>query len=93
MRRPTGDTVIVSKGNPTSARGHHPDAERCGSAVAEEIPSTFANPRGLSTVEREARPAELRFTLPGLTENDKVMSDQYEACPKDDLHNTLCEHR
>lgn len=36
MRRPTGDTVIVSKGNPTSARGHHSDAERCGSAVAEE---------------------------------------------------------
>ena len=85
MRRPTWDTVIVSKGNPTSASGHHPDAERCGSAVAEMIPSTFTNPRGLSTVEREARPAEVALhaaALPGLTENDKVMSDQYEACPK-----------
>jgi hypothetical protein len=62
----------------------------------QEIPSIFTNPRDLSTMEREARPAEVALhaaALPGLTENDKVMSDQYEACPKDDLHNTLCKHR
>jgi hypothetical protein len=52
----------------------------------QEIPFTFTNPRGLSTVEREAGPAEVALhaaALPGLIENDKVMSDQYEACPKE----------
>lgn len=60
------------------------------------MPSTFTNPRGLSKVEREARPAEVALyaaALPGLTGNDKVMSNQYEARPKDDLHNTLSKYR
>src|SRR5688572_29914520 len=70
---------------------------RCGTlGRGRGDPSTFTNPRGLSTVEREARPAEVALyaaALPGLSENDKVMSGQYEARPKDDLHNTLSKHR
>ena len=77
--------------------GHHSDIERCGSAVASGDPDylheSAALPLDSGVGGPTARGHALHAAaLPGLTENDKVMSDWYEACPKNDLHNTLCRH-
>jgi hypothetical protein len=52
---------------------------------------SFATARSASSAKSTTPPPAA--ALPGLSENDKVMSGQYEARPKDDLHNTLSKHR